>query len=117
MSQHVEALERANIVRLARAELKKAVKAREVMVAEILAGEVPDWLERMPFFELCGAIPRFSDRHFTRLVEEGGARPTLLVGQLTRRQRGVFAESLAVWESAAEIEDAGKRCRARAAVV
>jgi len=109
VEQHLKALQQANLVRLARADLKRAIKAREVTAAEVLLGEIPDWLEEMRVEDLCNAVPRFSWRHFQRLMQEAKAGLALTVFGLTPRQRLVIAEWLAEWEVAAD-----ERHRARA---
>lgn len=115
MAQHLEALERANVVRIARAELKRAVKAGDVMAAEVLLAEVPDWLEQLPLEELCNAIPRFGWRHYQRLMQETHTGLTATIRQLTPRKRKEVAEGLAEWEAAAaERRARPRRIRARA---
>jgi hypothetical protein len=115
VTQHMEALERANTVRLARAKLKRDIKAREVMVAEVLAGEIPDWLRTMRLEELCNAIPRYSWRHFQRLMQKNQARLTATVGDLTWRKRQAIAFDLAAFEVEAETRRARRRSRANGA--
>ncbi len=108
MAQHLKALERANVVRLARAELKRAIKDGEVGGAEVLLGSIPDWLEQLRVEDLCKAVPRFSWRSCQRLMQDAQAGPTRTLGALTARQRKAIGEGLAEWEIAAE-----KRRRAR----
>ena len=102
MSQHLEALERANVVRIARAELKRAIKAGEVGGAEVLLGEIPDWLEQLRVEDLCRSVPRFSWRSFQRLMQEAQAGLTQTVGGLTARQQKAIGEGMAEWELAAQ---------------
>lgn len=112
MEPHMRALQRANEVRLARVELKRAVKAREVMVGEILLADIPDWLEGMRLEELCNAIPQFSWRHFQRLCQRNLVRLTAAVGDLTARKRAVLTADLADYEVEAEARRARRRHRA-----
>lgn len=107
----MEALQRANEVRWARAELKRAVKAREVMVAEILAGDIPDWLEALPLEELMNAIPGFSWRVSQRLRQESMVSLTATMGGLTKRQLRDLGGALADWEAAAQQRRARPRRR------
>jgi len=104
----MQALATANEVRLARAGLKKAIKAGDVKVAEILMGEIPDWLREMRLEQLCKAIPRYQWRAHQRLMQETHTSLYVLVGKLTKRKRTVIAERLAEWE-----ESAVSRRRAR----
>lgn len=110
MEQHLEALERANEIRFARAELKRALKEGNVGGAEVLLGQIPEWLRAMRLEEFCRAIPRFSRRSYQRVMQEVGAGLTLTIGGLTSRQRTALGEALAVWEiEAAERRAAGAR--------
>lgn len=102
MAQHLEALERANVVRIARAELKLAIKRGEVRAAEVVLGEIPDWLEQLRVEDLCRAVPRFSWRAYQQLMQGAQSGLTLTLGDLTTRQRGAIGEGLAEWEIAAE---------------
>lgn len=62
--QHLDALERANAVRLARADLKRRIKAGKCTVEEVLApgGEVPLEALTMPVCELLTAQVRWGSR-------------------------------------------------------
>jgi hypothetical protein len=95
----MEALQQANNVRLARADLKRAVKAGEVKVAEVLLGEIPDWLRGMTVEALCLSIRRFPRRQYQRFILRNGITPTAVVGNLTRRQRIALGNELADWET------------------
>jgi hypothetical protein len=110
VAQHLEALQRANVVRLARAELKRAIKNRDVGGAEVLLGEIPEWLEEMRVEDLCNAIPRFSWRAYQQVMQEAGAGLSLTIGALTTRQRQAIGVGLAEWETAA---DERRRARTR----
>lgn len=96
--QHLVALDRANVVRLARAELKRAIRNREVLVAEVLLGDIPDWLEQMRVEELVLTIPRFPLREFERLMATTKAKLTQVVGGLGDRRRYFLAIAIAEWE-------------------
>lgn len=99
MSQPLEALQRANEIRSARAALKREVKAQEVKVAEILRAEIPDWLERMSVEKLVLSIPGFYRRTFHRTMCVAGAGPGATVGGLTKRQRLLVAARVEAWEA------------------
>jgi hypothetical protein len=102
MAQHLEALERANVVRYARAELKRAVKAGDVKVAEVLMGDIPDWLGRMRLEELCMCLHRFPIATYHRFTTQAGVGAARLIGELTARQRRALSELLADWEVPAQ---------------
>lgn len=117
MNQHLQALERANFVRLTRVDLKTAIKAHEVMVAEVLLGEIPDWLEAMLLEELCNAILRYGRTRYQRLMQDTHTGAGATVGGLTERKRTELAEHLAEWEAgvASRRRARARRHRTRAA--
>lgn len=98
MSQPLQALKQANEVRLARFKLKRDLKAGEVMAAEVLLSEIPDWLERMPVEELVLARHRFQRRNFQRAMHAGHAGLGLTIGELTQRQREIVGAQIAEFE-------------------
>lgn len=106
----MEALQQANLVRLARAALKRDIKAGEVLAAEVLLlAEVPDWLGAMRLEEFCNAIPRFRFRTFQELTHACEIKLTATVGDLNPRRRKLLGERLAEWEADA----ADRRARPR----
>jgi hypothetical protein len=113
MEQHMQALQRASFVRLARAELKRAVKAREVLVGEILLTEIPDWLGSMRLEELCNAIPGSTWRHFQRAMQETHTKLSATLGGLTPRKREMLGELLASWEAVGEMPRKQRRAYQR----
>lgn len=108
MSQHMDALARANEVRLRRTQLKQSIKAGEVSVAEILRDECPDWLAGMALERLILAIPRIQARLVHRMFYAIPIGLTATVGNLTVRQRRSLAERVEAWESK---RPSGKRAR------
>jgi hypothetical protein len=108
--QHMAALERANENRLAQNELRRAIKAREVLLAEVLLGDVPDYLRNMSGEKLARSVPRLPARLWQRWLYTANAGLGATIGSLTQRQRTLLAARAAEWECAA-IE----RERARAA--
>jgi hypothetical protein len=98
MSQHLEALQRANTVRHGRAQLKRDIKAGEILVTEILSVEIPDWLMTMRVEELALTIPRFQRRLFQRAMFAADAGLGLAVGALTPRQRSILVDRIGEWE-------------------
>jgi len=101
--QPLEALERANYVRLHRAELKRQVKRGEVTVSSVLSGEIPDWLERMAVYELIDAIPQIRKRTIARILAEvGNLSFSRNVGMLTVRQRNLLVAYVEAFENRAK---------------
>jgi hypothetical protein len=91
--QHLEALARANEVRLARAALKRAIARGEVDVADVVC-DVPDEAATMTVYDLLASQRRWGDTRCRRLLRTIPISETKVVGTLTDRQRGALAEAL-----------------------
>lgn len=90
--QHLEALERANRIRLARAELKRDVAAGRRTVAAVLL-DVPECAAGMTAYDLLRAQRQWGRSRTLRLLGLAAVRESRRVGDLTDRQR----ETIAAW--------------------
>ena len=91
--QHLQALQRANAVRLARAELKRRVAEGDVSVAEVILSS-PWEAESMSVSDLLTSQRRWGStrcRKFLQCVPIPENKP---IGTLTDRQRRALAELL-----------------------
>lgn len=91
--QYMQALQRANEVRLARAELKRKVASGELTVAEVVI-DLPWEVETMTIGDLLTAQRRWGHtrcRRFLQGVPMSEAKP---VGSMTERQRCAIADML-----------------------
>lgn len=84
--QHLRALERANEVRLARAELKRRVAAGDLAVAEVVL-RCPWEAESMPISELVMSQRRWGRARCRRLLVSLGIGENKQIGTFTERQR------------------------------
>ncbi len=91
--QHMQALRRANEVRLARAELKRRVAAGEVNAAEVIL-ECPWEAESMPVADLLTSQRRWGATRCRRLLAGVPITETKAIGALTDRQRLALAQVL-----------------------
>jgi len=92
--QHMQALARANRVRLARAELKRAVGRGEVDVAEVIRG-VPWETESMTLAELLTSQRRWGRTRARKLLQALALSENKRIGTLTPRQRALLTSALA----------------------
>src|SRR6476659_1788810 len=92
--QHLRALEYANRVRLARAELKRRVAAGDVHVAAIVL-ECPWEATSMELSELLMSQKRWGRERCRRLLLALGIPENKQLGKLTERQRAALAAMLA----------------------
>jgi hypothetical protein len=92
--QHLRALEHANRVRLARADLKRRIGAGEVTVAEVVADH-PTEVSGMSISDLLMSQRRWGRARCRRLLLTLGVPENKRVGTFTDRQRMLVAQLLA----------------------
>jgi hypothetical protein len=91
--QHMRALERANRVRLARAELKRQVAEGEVTAAEVVL-TCPWEAESMPIGDLLMSQHRWGQTRCHRFLGSMRMSETKTIGSMTERQRNELAGRL-----------------------
>jgi hypothetical protein len=91
--QHMQALAHANRVRLARAELKRAIYAGRIMAADVVR-RCPWEIETMTLAELLRSQRRWGRTRVRKLLASLQLRETRRVGQLTERERNLLATAL-----------------------
>ena len=91
--QHMQALQRANEVRLARAELKRQVTDGELSVADIVLG-CPWEAESMAIADLLMSQHRWGRTRCRRFLSSIPMSETKTVGSMTERQRRALAARL-----------------------
>jgi hypothetical protein len=92
--QYVRALERANEVRLARAQLKRRVASGEIDVAEVIL-DCPWEAQSMPVAVLLASQRRWGQTRCQRLLAKLPVSEQKTVGSMTARQRHALAAMLA----------------------
>lgn len=91
--QHLTALEKANRVRLARAELKRAVEAGEVAVSAVVLR--PPWCAlTMTVYDLLVEQRRWGRQRAVKLLSAIPVSENKTLGSLTHRQRLELARLL-----------------------
>jgi hypothetical protein len=91
--QYMRALERANQVRLARAELKRRVATGEVDVAEVIL-ECPWEADSMAVADLLMSQRRWGQTRCRKFLAQLPMSEKKTVGSMTERQRNTLAEML-----------------------
>jgi hypothetical protein len=91
--QHLRALERANRVRLARAELKRSIATGEVAAAEVVA-RCPWEAESMTLAELLTSQRRWGHTRCRKFLAGVALTETKTLGSLTERQRRELVRAL-----------------------
>jgi hypothetical protein len=92
--QHLRALEHANRVRLARAELKRCIASGNVSVPDVVL-ESPWEAQSMELSELLMSQKRWGRERCRRLLLALGIPENKQIGTLTERQRVALAAMLA----------------------
>ena len=93
-AQHMRALEQANRVRLARAELKRQVAEGETTVAEVVRS-CPWEAGSMAIAELLMSQHRWGRTRCRKLLAPLGIAENKTIGSMTERQRLALAQRLA----------------------
>ena len=92
--QHLRALERANMVRLARAELKRQVAGEEIAASQVIL-DCPWEAASMSISDLLMCQRRWGRARCRRLLVSMGVPENKQIGTLTERQRSALAAVLA----------------------
>jgi S13-like protein len=82
----MEALRRANEIRVRRAQLKKDLKAGQTRIQDILR-EPPDYVSTAKVFDMLVAVPKFGRVKATRFLNQCRISQSKTVGGLSDRQR------------------------------
>ena len=91
--QHLRALERANRVRLARAELKREIAGQEISASQVIL-ECPWEAASMSISDLLMCQRRWGRARCRRLLVSLGVPENKQIGTLTQRQRLALAAVL-----------------------
>ena len=104
--QRLRALEQANAVRLARAELKRRIARGEVSAAEVILG-CPDEALKWTLAELLASQRRWGSTRCRKFLERNNISEIKPIGSLTERQRRLLAGQLQSCPAAADTIDFG----------
>jgi hypothetical protein len=89
--QRMEALARANNIRVRRAQLKKDLKAGRVEIEGILATP-PEYVATAKVFDILMALPKFGRVKAGRFLNQARISQSKTVGGLSERQRTELIE-------------------------
>jgi len=92
--QHMQALERANLVRLARAELKRAIGRGDLDASEVVR-DCPWETESMTISELLTSQRRWGRTRARKFLTPLSLNENKQLGTLTSRQRRLLSTELA----------------------
>ena len=86
LDQRMEALRRANEIRVRRAQLKKELKAGSVQIESVLQDQ-PDYVETAKVIDILMAVPKFGRVKAARFLNQCRISQSKTVGGLSERQR------------------------------
>jgi hypothetical protein len=93
LNQRMEALQKANIVRSRRAQLKRDLKAGRVSIDTLLL-EPPDYLETAKVFDMLLAVPKYGRVKANKVLQTCRISPSKTIGGLSDRQRAELVAML-----------------------
>ena len=102
--QHLRALERANAVRLARADLKRRVAEAEISAAEVILSS-PWEAASMTVSDLLTSQKRWGSTRCRKFLQCVLIPENKTIGSMTQRQRRALAEMLSEGDSSCRTED------------
>jgi hypothetical protein len=91
LRQRMDALEKGNVIRVKRKELKWDLKAGRVTVADVLLSETPDWLATMKIEDLLRAAPKVGKVKAAKVLRYCAVSPSKTIAGLSLRQRTELA--------------------------
>jgi hypothetical protein len=86
LDQRMEALKRANDIRVRRAQLKKDLKLGQASIEEIL-NDPPEYVSTAKVFDMLMAVPKFGRVKAARFLNQCRISQSKTVGGLSERQR------------------------------
>jgi hypothetical protein len=86
LDQRMEALQRANDIRVKRAKLKKDLKDGRVRIEEVLDNP-PEYVSTAKVFDMLMAVPKFGRVKAARFLNQCRISQSKTVGGLSERQR------------------------------
>ena len=86
LDQRMEALKRANDIRVRRAKLKKDLKEGRAQIERVLSNP-PEYVETAKVFDILMAVPKFGRVKAAKLLNQCRISQSKTVGGLSDRQR------------------------------
>ncbi len=86
LDQRMEALRRANVIRVRRAQLKRDLKAGAVLIADVLQ-DPPDYVLTAKVYDMLMAVPKLGRVKAMRFLNQCRISQSKTVGGLSERQR------------------------------
>ena len=92
LDQRMEALKRANDIRVRRAQLKKDLKDGHGPASRTILLDPPEYVSTAKVFDMLMAVPKFGRVKAARLLNQCRISQSKTVGGLSERQRAELVE-------------------------
>ena len=86
LNQRMDALERANQIRIKRAQLKRDLKSGRLSIHSLLLNP-PEYVETAKVFDLLLAVPKYGRVKVNKILTQCRISPSKTIGGLSERQR------------------------------
>jgi S13-like H2TH domain len=86
LNQRMDALQRANEIRMRRAQLKRDLKSGRRSMHELLS-EPPEYVETAKVFDMLLAVPKYGRVKANKILVNCRIAPSKTIGGLSERQR------------------------------
>ena len=86
LNQRMDALARANQIRIKRAQLKRDLKAGRLSIHTLLL-EPPEYVETAKVFDMLLAVPKYGRVKVNKILAHCRIAPSKTIGGLSERQR------------------------------
>lgn len=93
LAQRMDALDRANEIRMRRAQLKRDLKAGRERIHDLVL-DPPDYVETAKLHDLLLAVPKYGRVKVNKILVRCRISPSKSVGGLSERQRIEFVSML-----------------------
>lgn len=87
LNQRMDALARANQIRIQRAQLKRDLKSGRRSIHSLLL-EPPEYVETAKVFDMLLAVPKYGRVKVNKILSQCRISPSKTLGGLSERQRG-----------------------------
>ena len=93
LNQRMDALARANQIRIQRAQLKRDLKAGRRSIHKLLL-EPPEYVETAKVFDMMLAVPKYGRVRVNKILTTCRISPSKTIGGLSERQRSELVSFL-----------------------
>jgi hypothetical protein len=91
--QRMDALSKANEIRMRRAQLKRDLKSSRTSIHQLLL-DPPEWIETAKVLDMLLAVPKYGRVKANKILTQCRISPSKTIGGLSERQRTELVQML-----------------------